>query len=376
MSFNPIIPQENMKKRSQEFLSRREFLQLSIMGLGNLGFSPWRKVFTLPEFPQSPRLGRVCEGKIEVKAAPDYDSDTVKILFEDAVVPWLKEVVGKWPWRNNQRWVETPDGYIWSPYLQPVEINWEEPLTTLPQIGDESGMWVETSIPFVDAILDNGPPRSAWWRFRLQNGLPYRFYFSQILWVDQLKIDSDGNVWYRVNERYGNPGDIFWARAEAFRPINQDEVSPINQDIEDKRIEVDVSWKVQTLSCFEGNSEVYFCRVSSGKAEGATPVTPIVSPGFMIWRKLFSLHMAGNTVAGGWDVPAVGWTSLFHGEGVAIHSTYWHNNYGEPMSHGCINVAPDDARWIFRWTQPAVSIETGDLTIVGDGGTRIIVKQS
>ena len=95
----------------------------------------------------------------------------------------------------------------------------------------------------------------------------------------------------------------------------------------------------------------------------------------MIWRKLFSLHMGGSTAAGSWDVPAVGWTSLFQGDGVAIHSTYWHNNYGEPMSHGCLNARPDDAKWIFRWTSPVVPFEEGDITIVGSGGTRVIVRE-
>ena len=341
-------------------ISRRSFLKLAALSLGNLGLNPWKRIFSIPDFPESARLGRVCEGSVEVKAAPDYDSETISTLYEDAVVPWLKEGIGRWPWRNNQRWVEIPGGYVWSPYLQPVKVNYSEPVQSLPESGDSTGMWVETSLPYIDAIIDNGPPRSAWWKFRLENGLPYRFYYSQILWVDKIKIDSDGFVWYRINERYGNPGDIFWARAEAFRRITEDEISPINPDVSDKRIEVNVDWKVQTLSCFEANSEVYFCRVSSGRSEGATPVSPSFSPGFMIWRKLFSLHMAGNTAAGGWDVPAVGWTSLFHGEGVSIHSTYWHNNYGEPMSHGCVNVSPDDAKWIFRWCQPAVLFEPGN----------------
>jgi hypothetical protein len=361
----------------QDFpFTRRSFLKLAALSLGGLGFRPWRKVFSIPQFPEGNRLGRVCAGKIEVKAQPDYDSQTVNVLYEDAVVPWLKEVLGRWPWRNNQRWVETPEGFIWSTYLQPVKVNIAKPVSELSKYGETTGMWVETSIPYVDAILDNGPSRSAWWRFRKENGLPFRFYYSQILWVDQVKEDEDGNVWYRINERYGNPGDIFWARAEAFQPLIPENISPISPDVEDKRVVVDVNWNVQSLSCYEGNTEVYFCRISSGKAVGATPVSPYYSPGFMIWRKLFSLHMGGNTAAGSWDVPAVGWTSLFHGEGVAVHSTYWHNNYGEPMSHGCVNVAPDDAKWIFRWVNPAVSFETGDITIVGEGGTRVIVNQS
>jgi lipoprotein-anchoring transpeptidase ErfK/SrfK len=357
-------------------LSRRSFIKLATLGIGGLGLGPWRRLFQIPDFPKAERLGRVCEGKIELKAKPDYDSDTVGVLYEDEILPWIKDVVGPWPWRNNQRWVETPEGYIWSPYLQPVAVNPSKPVDTLSQMIDVQGMWVETCMPYIDAFIENGPPRSAWWRFRLENGLPYRFYYSQILWVDQIKTDDDGDSWYRINERYGNPGDIFWARAEAFRPISKDEVASISPGVEDKKVLIDVNWNVQTLSCFEGDTEVYFCRVSSGRAEGATPLSPFPSPGFMIWRKLFSLHMAGNTAAGGWDVPAVGWTSLFHGEGVAIHSTYWHNNYGEPMSHGCVNVAPQDAKWIFRWVNPAVSFETGDITIVGEGSTRVIIEQS
>jgi lipoprotein-anchoring transpeptidase ErfK/SrfK len=356
-------------------ISRRSFLKLALLGMGSFGINPFRRVVTIADFPTADRLGRVCEGRIDVKARPDYDSETVGVLFEDAVVPWIQEVIGTWPWRNNQRWVQTPDGYIWSPYLQPVAVNPAKAVESLQQMDDTVGMWVETCIPYVDAILENGPPRSAWWRFRRENGLPYRFYYSQILFVDQIKKDEDGSVWYRINERYGNPGDIFWARAEAFRPISKEEIEPINPGIEDKRVYVDVNWNVQSLSCYEGNTEVYFCRISSGKAENSTPLSPYPSPGFRIWRKLYSLHMGGNTAAGGWDVPAVGWTSLFHGDGVAIHSTYWHNNYGEPMSHGCVNVAPEDAKWIFRWVNPQVVFETGDVTIVGEGSTRVIVEE-
>ena len=359
-----------------KYFSRRSFIQLAAASLGGLGINPMRRVFSLPEFPSAERLGRVCEGKVDVKARPDFDSETVSILYEDAVLPWVKEVVGYWPWRNNQRWVETPEGYIWAPYFQPVTVEPSTPVDSLQQQDDGMGMWVETCVPYVDAFLENGPPRSAWWRFRLESGLPYRFYYSQILFVDQIKTDEDGYSWYRINERFGNPGDIFWARAEAFRPFREEDVTPINPEIEDKRVVIDVNWNVQSLSCFEGNTEVYFCRISSGKAEGATPLSAYLSPGFMIWRKLFSIHMGGNTAAGSWDVPAVGWTSLFHGDGVAIHSTYWHNNFGEPMSHGCVNVSPADSKWIFRWVNPPVSSGSGDVTIVGDGSTRIVVFES
>ncbi|NOY98449.1 MAG: L,D-transpeptidase [Chloroflexi bacterium] len=61
--------------------------------------------------------------------------------------------------------------------------------------------------------------------------------------------------------------------------------------------------------------------------------------------------------------------------GVAIHSTYWHNNYGVPTSRGCVNARPDDAKWIFRWTQPVVPYDPGDVTVSMPGGTLIEVTE-
>jgi predicted DNA-binding transcriptional regulator AlpA len=359
-------------------LSRREFLKLGAASLGVLTLRPWgARLFQLQDFPQGVRLGRVGWYSLEIKERPDHDSKTVGVLYEDAVVPWLRETVGYRPFRNNQRYVEIPNGYVWSGDLIPVRNQPNIPVTSLPQSSGENGMWVEVTVPWVDVIMDNPPPRSNFFQYRLENGIPLRLYDTQILWVDQIRRDESGQVWYRVNERYGNPGDILWAVGEAFRPLTGEELAPINPAAHEKRIVVRVRWEEQTLSCYEGNSEVYYCRISSGVSSGSTPLSAIGSPGFAIWRKLFSLHMSGGTNAEGWDLPGIGWTALFHGDGVAIHSTYWHNNFGEPMSHGCVNARPDDAKWIFRWTLPTVNFNTGDntVTLTGDQSTRIMVTE-
>ena len=361
-------------------LNRYEFIKLVTLSMTNIVLLPLEKRLSLvsnyinwKDFPKSERLGRVCVGKVDLKAKPDEGAQSVGVLYEDTVVPWLRETIGSWPFRNNQRFVETPDGYIWAPYLQPVSNKANQPLSSLPHLGQETGMWVEVTVPWVDMILINPPARSNWLEYRLENNLPPRAYYSQILWVDQLKVDDISQVWYRINERYGNPGDLFWAPAEAFRPLEADELIPINPDMEDKRVVVNAGWGGQMLSCYEGNMEVYYCRISSGVASGSTPITPVGSDGFPIWRKLHSVHMAGGTNSDGWDLQGIGWTSLFVGEGVAIHSTFWHNNFGEPMSHGCVNARPEDAKWIFRWTHPIVPFETGDITISGGGSTKIKV---
>ncbi len=359
-------------------LSRRDFLKMGALGLGSIFLQSRFLQNDLPDFPVADRLGRVNAGKVDMKLKPDAESQTVSVLYEDAIVPWLHEMVGPNRFRTNQRWVETPDGYIWSPYLQPVWNAPNQPLASLPEnpsLG--TGMWVEVSVPYVDMLMDNPPARSPGFQNRQKLGQPLRLYYSQIVWVDQVKVTSEGRSFYRINEKYGSYGDILWGPAEAFRPITVEEISSIHPEVEEKRVIVNLTY--QTLSCYEGNSEVYFTRISSGaiyNSQGqrvdvwATPAGK-----FPIWRKLVSLHMSGGTTGGGWDLPGIGWTSLFVGSGVAIHSTFWHNNFGEPMSRGCVNATPEDSKWVFRWTQPVVSFDPGDQTVQWPGGTMVEVKE-
>jgi lipoprotein-anchoring transpeptidase ErfK/SrfK len=273
----------------------------------------------------------------------------------------------------SRRWVETPQGYIYAPSVQPVRNNPNTPLTSLPGSGDQKGMWVEVTVPYVDIVQESPPARSPW----LKEITQPRLYYSQVMWVNDIKTNSQGKVIYRVDEKYGTYGDVFWANAEAFRPVSDEEISPIHPDVEDKRIVVDINHQV--LICYEENQEVYFCRISSGAKfdfegkpldEYSTPIGP-----HPIWRKLVSIHMSGGGTGSGWDTPGIAWTSLFVGEGVAIHSTFWHNDFGTPRSHGCVNASPEDAKWIFRWTTPAVSYYPGDITVQMPGGTVVDVVE-
>jgi hypothetical protein len=64
----------------------------------------------------------------------------------------------------------------------------------------------------------------------------------------------------------------------------------------------------------------------------------------------------------GFDTMAIPWTCLFQGDGVAIHGVFWHNDFGTPKSHGCVNTLPEDAKWIFRWTTPNAPYYKGDIS--------------
>lgn len=357
-------------------ISRRDFLKLSSLSLGALALRPLENQFPLQEFPQDMLLGRNCTGGIAiVRAKPDVNSAIVDEVYEDTVFPWLREVSAINPDLNHfiQRWVETPNGFVYSPSLQPVRNQPNQVMQNLPD--GKTGFWAEVTVPYVDIFLDNPPARSPGLKALIENGLPTRLYYSQVMWVDQIKIGNSGNIVYRLyeNEKHGyGYGDVFWAEGSAFRPLTDEEVSPIRPDLDPFEKTIKINLTYQTLSCFEGKKEVYFCKVSTGGGDFATPTGD-----FVTWRKSISIHMAAGTVDAGYDTPGVSWSTFFVGTGVAIHSTYWHNQYGEKRSHGCINCRPEDAKWIFRWTTPSVSLDESDVqwTDWQKGSTRVIVEE-
>ncbi len=110
----------------------------------------------------------------------------------------------------------------------------------------------------------------------------------------------------------------------------------------EKWIEVNLS--AQTLTAWEGTVPVMHFIVSTG-----LPGTPTVVGKFHIYQKLVSTRMVGP----GYDLPNVPHTMYFYG-GYALHGAYWHNNFGHPMSHGCVNLALPDAEKLFYWANPVL----------------------
>ena len=364
-------------------LSRRNFIMLTGIGISGLNLNFIKRFNKLVEFPSYDRLGRVCIiGMVNVKSQPFEDSQTVNILYEDAVVPWLREVVAKEPNYNffNQKWVETPKGFIYASYLQPVRNVPNQTIDTLLPTSMGKGLWAEVTVPYADVNLVNNPSSNSWVRARIDQGLPLRVYYGQVYYIDQIKSDELGNQYYRANPNYYGGVDMFWVPAEAMHPLTTVDIDPINPQTENKKIIVDVN--KQTLSCFEGEIEVYYCRVSTGAKYdmfGNTVEkwsTPLGS--YLISRKFVSLQMSGGSSGAPYDLPGIGWVSIFATGGVAIHATVWHNDFGTPKSHGCVNTLPEDAKWIFRWGLPNVPYDPGmfDISITAENSTTVQVVES
>jgi lipoprotein-anchoring transpeptidase ErfK/SrfK len=104
-----------------------------------------------------------------------------------------------------------------------------------------------------------------------------------------------------------------------------------------KWIEVDLS--SQRVYARQGNSVVRNMVVSTGTSRYPTPVGR-----FRIYAKYRSVTMSGP----GYHLPGVPHTMFFY-RGYALHGTYWHNNFGRRMSHGCINLKRGDAKWLYGW---------------------------
>lgn len=143
----------------------------------------------------------------------------------------------------------------------------------------------------------------------------------------------------------------------------------LGQTTEEKWIEIDLS--EQRLLAHEGPQIVYDFLVSAGKW------APTPQGEFRIWAKLRYSTMKGGNPADGtyYYLPNVPYTMYFY-HGYGIHGTYWHNNFGRPMSHGCVNLAIPDAEKLFWWATPILgSGVNADYASRDNPGTKVVVHE-
>ena len=115
---------------------------------------------------------------------------------------------------------------------------------------------------------------------------------------------------------------------------------------------IDVNISNQTVTAYEGNTPVYTTLASTG-----TWQYPTVVGTFNIYVKYDSARMAGGYGADAYDLANVPYVMYFYG-GYGLHGTYWHNNFGTPMSHGCVNLSTEDAKWLFEWASIGTEVVT------------------
>lgn len=148
----------------------------------------------------------------------------------------------------------------------------------------------------------------------------------------------------------------------------------LGESTEEKRIEVDLAQ--QRLYGFEGDRKVFDFLISSGKW-GRTPTGT-----FTIWSKFRYTKMSGGNPALNtyYYLPNVPYVMFFSNaevagsRGFSLHGTYWHNNFGHPMSHGCVNMKTEEAEHVYYWSHPTVPEGKKSVSANRENpGTKIII---
>ncbi|NUP14103.1 MAG: L,D-transpeptidase [Polyangiaceae bacterium] len=147
--------------------------------------------------------------------------------------------------------------------------------------------------------------------------------------------------------------DGSWVRADDVRVIEP--MSRVPTWASGNRKWVDVSILEQSLVAYEGTKPVYVTLVSTGADGLGDPkeTHSTIQGVFLIHTKHVTVTMDGDEAGDQFDLRDVPFVQYFT-EGYALHAAYWHDDFGTPRSHGCVNLAPKDAAWLFNWTTPDV----------------------
>ena len=329
-------------------ISRKNFLRISLLGLLGAGFSPGFQT------KQTRRIqgliGRIAsDNKITpVFQEPSYDSEIVReTVFDELLHLYYEQVIISED-TTPQLWYRVWGGYLPGAYVQQTKYRLNQPIFSIA----DCGRLAEITVPYTEALTFSD---YAGWKKK------YRLYYETTHWLTGIKKGPDGKDWYELTSQLSK-SLVYHVRQEHLRPVQDVEYLPTSIHVPPEQKHIKISLKDQTLSAFEGDKLVFNTKISSGlgykevslKHPNAT-ATPRGT--FFVTSKYPSKHMGGVVATGApgsYTLPGVPWTTFFiYDTGVAFHGTYWHNNFGNKMSHGCVNMRNCDAKWIFRWVNPA-----------------------
>ncbi len=344
-------------------ISRRDFLKLAGTALGGLAFAPY-----LPSagaFDDS-QLVRVGTTQISVYSKPDDTSRIVRQVLRDDILHVYEEVTAPTP-AYNPVWYRVWGGYVHRAHMQKVQFIYNQPAKSIR----ESKQLAEVTVPYTQAWRLVGK------EWRLQPTL----YYGTVHWAVGIDEGPDGEPWYRLQDE---ANDIDYnVPATHLRLIPDEELAPISPEVPFENKSIHVSLNTQTVTCYEYDQAVFSTKISSGLPNGnpGSNGIPTRTPAgdFRVEVKMPSKHMGNGSLAAdveAYELLGVPWVSFFTSQGHAFHGTYWHDNFGVPMSHGCINMRTEEAKWLFRWClPPAPADQISPLTLDKKGyGTPVKIR--
>jgi len=304
--------------------------------MASLAFSSFMPEFT--EF-EDMDLVRVARDPVSVYKAPTDTSQIIRTWVRDDLIHVYGTVNSGTP-GYNPIWYRVFGGYMHRARLQKVRVQYNMPLPSIPA----TKILAELTVPYTQAYHYN--KLDGWYS-------PYRLYFSSTQWITGIDTGPDGRPWYVVQDEADKSVHNF-VPAVQLRPIPTDDFAPLSPGIPSGKKRIEVNLATQILTCFENNNQVFSTKVSTGQLGVETP-----QGSFHVNDKLPARNMSTTSRLADDIIPLVGvpWCSFFTEQGHAFHGTYWHDNFGVPMSHGCVNMRNEDAKWLFRWNTPSASFD-------------------
>lgn len=341
------------------YISRRDFLRLFGLTVGGV-ILPWRTLDSWLPDENTPLLGRVTEPYLWVREMPDPKASGLKLFWRDQVIPLDGATVSEGDEEAyNRVWYRVEGGgYVYSGAVQPVWVRLNLPRSDLPR----NGLPAEVTVPYTDARAQPD----------LTSPIRYRLYYATVHWVREAARNASGQIWYRIWDETEKDSP-YYALAEHLRIFTDDDVAPLSPQVPASEKWIQVSLSRQLLIAWEGKQAVFAARIASGlRGPWGNWETPTGT--FTTYHKRPSHHMRGGNRATGYDLPGVPWVMYFTENGLSLHGTYWHNDFGKPRSHGCINLSPAAALWLYRWTTPSVPLGREVTYNVERFGTRLVIE--
>lgn len=289
--------------------------------------------------PFASQQGRVTVRTVWLYDQPSFDANKVKLIQRDAIIGITNTAVSEKTETHNRIWYEIgTEGYAYSGNIQPVRTTLNTPHMDIPK----EGLLSEVTVPFSDAHEEPS----------LTSKVGYRIYYETTHWIKSVFTDEAGQVWYQIIDDKWEK--FYFVRAEHLRVMTTEELAPISSEVPDKEKKIVVRLDQQLVVAYEANQPVFVVPVATGgRLRSGTYTTP--QGNFITFYKRPSRHMAaGDIAASGFDLPGVPWVQYITKSGISFHGTFWHNDYGRPRSHGCINMTCSAAKWLYRWSTPNV----------------------
>jgi len=328
--------------------SRRDFLKLSGISSAGLAFERLRGLWQPSSLPsEAIFLVRVAAKEINVFKEPDYESEVLGSYWRDELVYVYEKISSPYGPLRNPRWYKVDGGYVHTAYLQPVDTMLNEVSYHIP----ETGQLAEVTVPMT---LSFQKDKYVGWKPL------YRLYYQSIHWVREIGYGPNGQAWYGIKDDL--LPIVYFVPAHHLRLVQPSELTPISTHIPPEQKTILVNRTRQTVTAFERGVEIFHTDVSTGipynspGIKGPSTITPLGK--FNVNIKMPVRHMGNGNITPDifeYELPGVPWVSFFFKTGVAFHGCYWHDNYGSEMSHGCVNMKPEEAKWLYRWVTPESS---------------------